>query len=132
MRGSPKSNKATTPSNSAVPIGGKVFDDGTVLELIQDLSQPNSLALLKWDGRRIVISRRVVYQGKAYVPLALDPGVRRALRLPSSCSGPASTAALFRELVAVVTKYTDLAENTCGRSWRLSLPRGWRTAFLFL
>lgn len=113
MRGNPKSRKNSTPSNSDVPVGGKIFDDGTLIELVEDVSRPNGLALLKSDGRRIVISPRIVHQGKAYVPLPLSLSVRRALRLPSSCSGPVSTAALFGELVAVVDKFTDLGEHFC-------------------
>jgi hypothetical protein len=107
------SGKNPAAASTIKPTAGEVFDDGTVIELIEDLSQSTGLALLKWDGRRIVISPQVVHSGKTYLPLQLEPTVRRALRLPSSCSGPVSAAVLFGELVAVVARFTDLAEHVC-------------------
>jgi hypothetical protein len=82
----------------------------TVIEMIQDLSQPSGLALLKWTRRRAITSSRIVHGGKTYVPLALDPSLRGALRLPSNCSEFVSTATLFEELVGVAAQFTDLAE----------------------
>jgi len=107
------SNARAAQSDSAIATGGEVFDDGTLIELVEDLSQPSGLGLLKWDGRRAVTSPRIVHARKAYVPLPLDPTIRRALRLPSTSSDFVSTAALFDELLAVATKFTDLAQPFC-------------------
>jgi hypothetical protein len=78
-----------------------------VIELVEDLSQPSGLALLKWDRSRIITSPRIVHGGKTYVPLPLGPSVRRALRLPSGCAlgGPTT------QLLAVFETLTDLAEQ---------------------
>jgi hypothetical protein len=111
VRGDPKNSRNSTPSSVVIPTGGEVFDDGTVIEVIEDLSQPGGLALLKWNRHRATISPRIVHRGQTYVALTLDPSVRRALRMPSSCSDFVPTATLFEELVAVAAKFTDLAER---------------------
>jgi hypothetical protein len=113
MRRNPRATRNSGGANSVIPTAGKVFDDGTLIELIEDLSQPSGLALLKWDGRRIVISPQIVYRGRTYAPLPLNPTLRRALRLPSGCCDHVSTAELFRELVVVIGKFSDLAEPLC-------------------
>jgi hypothetical protein len=110
VRGTPRNVRNSSPSTSAVPTGGEIFDDGIVIELVEDLSQPGGLALLKWDGRRAITSPRIVRGGNAYVPLQLDPSLRGSLRLPPNCSDFVSTASLFEELVGVAAKFTDLAE----------------------
>ena len=63
--------------------------------------------MLKWSHNRAAASPRALHKGKVYFPLPLNPSVRRALRLLSSCSGFVSTALLFRG-VALVAKFTDL------------------------
>ena len=86
MRRKPRATRNSSPSNSATPTGGRVFNDVTVIELVGDLSQPSGLALLKWNRRRIVGSPRIVHAGKTYVPLQLGPSMTRALRLPTECA----------------------------------------------
>ncbi len=108
MRGNPKNGKKSTPSNAAIPTGGEVFADGTLIELVEDLTQTDGLGLLMWDGRKAVVSRRIVHLGHAYVPLELHPSVRHALWLPSGVCAFGTTAKLFEELVAITAKFTDL------------------------
>jgi hypothetical protein len=79
-----------------------------MVELVEDLRQADGLGLLVWNGRKAIVSRRVVHKGRAYVPLALHTSVRRALRLPSGVCSFGTTAKLFEELVAVAAKFTDL------------------------
>ena len=66
-----------------------------------------------WNSRKAVVSRRIVHEGQAYIPLHLNPSVRRALRLPSGSSPIDSTASLFAQLVAVTGRFTNLAEHVC-------------------
>ena len=108
MRGNPKSRETSTPSNSETPTCAEVFEDGTVIELVDDPTQADGLGLLIWNGRKAIVSRRVVHHGRAYVPLTLQPSVRRALWLPSGVCSFGTTAKLFEELVAVTAKFTDL------------------------
>ena len=113
MRETSRKTKNSTSSTSPIPTGGEVFADGTVIELIEDLTQVDGLGLLKWDGRKTVVARRVVHRRQAYIPLSLHPSVRRALRLAPGCGTFTSTADLFAELVAILLKYTDLREQVC-------------------
>jgi hypothetical protein len=106
----PQNTNHATTSTSIIPTGGEIFDDGTIVELVEDPRQGSGLALLKWDGCKSVLSSEVVHEGRTYVPLTLDPTVRRALRLPSHVSSFGSTETLFQELVALTGDFTDLAE----------------------
>lgn len=100
-----------TASNKVIPTGGEILDDGTILELVEDLSEPGGLALIKYDGRRLVTSPRIVHRGETYRPLPLDPSVRCALRLPSGCAPSGSTTQLFARLLAVFENFTDLVDH---------------------
>ena len=105
----------TSPSAvaSAIPTGGKIFEDRTLVELVECLDQPDGLGLLTWDGRHSVIARQAVHDGSTYVPVGLDPGLRRALRLPAGVSPNESTAELFAELFALARRFTDLSDESC-------------------
>ena len=115
MRRYPPKATKSAPVGSAVPTAGRIFEDGSVIELIEDPKQTDSVALLKWDGRKAVTSRSVVHDGRTFVPLSLDPGLRRALRLPAGFSLIDSTANLFTDLFAVVRRFTDLGEEPCAQ-----------------
>jgi hypothetical protein len=102
-----------TPPSVDIPTAGKLFDDGTIVELIADETRPEGLTLLMWTGGKSIIAPRIVHDERAYVPLPLDPGVRRALRLPSRSCPIKSTADLFEELLAIMRNFTDLTEDVC-------------------
>jgi hypothetical protein len=107
----------TNPSSvaSAIPTAGKIFDDGTLIELVECPDQPDGLGLLIWDGRQSVTARHSIRAGCTYVPVTLDPGLRRALRLPATLTPIDSTADLFAELLAVMRRFTDLGEEPCAQ-----------------
>jgi len=105
--------KNSAPSSCAIPTGGEVFDDGTVIELVEDLTHPGGLSLLKWNGRKSVVGTGAEHGGKNYVPITLHPSLRRALQLPSTPSPIKSTATLFAELVGILRKFTGLREESC-------------------
>jgi hypothetical protein len=93
--------------------GGEILSDGTVLELVSDASKPDGVALLKWERGEFVIGPQVVHRGRTFAPLALEPTIRRALRLPIGPAPFGSTEAFFGELVALFTQFTGLAEHFC-------------------
>jgi hypothetical protein len=99
--------------STAIPTAGIVFEDGGVIELVENSTQPDGLGLLMRKGRRSVAARRVVHAKQAYVPPQLTPSLRRALRLPQNSSPIISTADLFAKLLALALRFTDLAEDSC-------------------
>ena len=113
MRRKPNASKEPAGSNSVIPTAGRVFEDGTLIELVEDLTRTDGLSLLFWNGRKAVVSPRVVHEGQACVPLALHPSVRRALRLASGPSPITSTADLFEQLVTLTGRFTGLPEQSC-------------------
>jgi hypothetical protein len=64
VRGNRQNTKNSTPPSAAIPTGGEVFEDGTVIELVEDLTQTDGLGLLMWNGRKAVVSRRLCIRGK--------------------------------------------------------------------
>jgi hypothetical protein len=109
----PQSSENFTPSHIAIPTGGQVFEDGALIELIDDQTERGCVSLLLWRDGTAVVGPRVEHGGHSYIPLALHPSVRRAVRLPSGLVPITSTADLFAELVAVALRFTGLAETFC-------------------
>jgi hypothetical protein len=106
------SNSETyAPHNIVIPTAGEILDDGTIIELVENPSQPRALALLKFDGREPEIGPQIEHEGRLYVPLSISSSVRRALRVPSGCAPSEPTTQLFARLVAVLENFTDLAEH---------------------
>ena len=112
VRTEPESSKQI--DNSPWPIrcetGGEIFYDGTLIELVEDLQEENGLSLLKSDGGEPVFSPVVEHLDRTYVPVKLDRTFRQALRIPSSLTSYGSVESLKKNLLALTTRFTDLAE----------------------
>jgi hypothetical protein len=107
-------SRATT-ENSTPPIiqtGGQIFEDGTLIEPVEDNAQESGLALLVWDGNQSVVVPTVMHNGEDYVPIELERSLRRAVRFPAGDAPFDSTATLFEELLKVVRRFTDVPEST--------------------
>ena len=110
MRQNPSNSESFAPLNLVIPTGGGILDDGTIIELVENPSQPHALALLKFDGHEPNIGSQIEHDGRLYVPLWIPHTVRRALRLPSGCAPGGPTTQLFAQLLTVFENFTDLAE----------------------
>jgi hypothetical protein len=110
MSWTPHSARNQADSNLVVPTGGEILDDGTILELVEDLALPSGLALLKWDGCESSVSPELVHRCRTYIPLTLNPTVRSSLRLPSRVSAFGSTETLYAEMMALLDEFTNLSE----------------------
>jgi len=111
LRQSLHNTKNSAIPNSVIETSGEIFDDGSAIELVEDLTQPTGVSLLRWRQGKVRISPEFVHQGRSYVPVTLDLSVRRALRLPSHCSAFGTTGLLFDQLVALAAEYTGLADH---------------------
>jgi hypothetical protein len=77
-------------------ISDGVLADGRIVELIRDGST-TELKLLVSDGTNVEITSSVQVQGQTFLPIRLDPGIQRAVTLPSHASDYGSTKSLFSE-----------------------------------
>jgi len=86
----------------AVRTGGKVFCDGSILELIRI---PNGeLSFLIWDGKSAKTAGRFVRRGETFAPLQIDPTILCWLQLPSNTAQYGSTRKLFTEISGLISR----------------------------
>jgi hypothetical protein len=94
-----------------IPTAGEVFGDGTVIEVVREPAT-SELALLAWNGKETTIAGRIVHGGEQYVPPVIPVDIRRALRLPTRSAAFGSAQLLFCEIVEVLRRYTNQAEES--------------------
>ncbi len=82
--------------DDSVATAGEIFHDH-VIELVR--REAGGPALLAWDGNSAKVAAQLEYGQKIYVPLALEPTILRALRLPKQATAHGSTAGLFSSMV---------------------------------
>jgi hypothetical protein len=94
MAGRKKSERQS--DRPVVRTGGKVFPDGSILELTRI---PNGeLNFLIWNGKSAKTARQFVQHDETFVPRRVDPAILRLLQLPSntrSTDPPASCSPKF-------------------------------------
>jgi hypothetical protein len=86
-----------------------VFSDGSVLELVQ--GPKRELNLLSWDGKIAITAEQFVRGDETFVPVRVDPGVLRAMRLPSKIAKYGSTRKLFTEISALISRATQAGHS---------------------
>jgi len=111
VRKDPSNSGSYAPVNLVIPTAGEILDDGTMIELVENPSQPHAFALLKFDGHEPEIRSQIEHDGRLYIPLLIPSTLRQALRLPSGCAPSGSTTELFTRLVSVFANFTDLAKQ---------------------
>lgn len=94
-------------SMSLVPTAGEVLPNGMILHLGRE-DGTSEVGFLAQDGKRYRTVKRIEYEGKTYVPAAVDPTVLRVLRLPTRAASYTSTRQLFNEVRKLLTIYCDL------------------------
>ena len=90
---------------SAVPTAGKIFPDGSILELVR--IPTGELNLLMWDGKSANTAAQFVQHDETFVPLRLDPAILRSMPLPSNIAEFESTRKLFTEISTLISRVTD-------------------------
>jgi hypothetical protein len=99
-------------ADSAIEISGGVLPDGRLADLIR-VGSTGELMILISGGTRIEVAGSVRVEGQTFVPVTLDPGIRRALTLPTDESDYGSTEDLFSASCEVLTRHgvsEDIAE----------------------
>jgi hypothetical protein len=100
MAGHKKSERES--GKPVVHTGGKVFPDGSILEMIRI---PNGeMRLLTWNGKSAKTAAQFVRHGETFAPLHLDPSISHWLQLPSDTVEYGSTRTLFTEISELISR----------------------------
>jgi hypothetical protein len=109
MRG----NTAEETDNQArvVQTGGKVFPDGSVLELVST-DAGNKPSLLSWkDGQDPKVASEVERDGTIYQPPVVDRSIWASTTLPTGIVDRGPSANLFRETRQLVETHVGVSTN---------------------
>lgn len=90
---------------------GEVFPDGSAMELVRDIEDPESPSFLFWDGAQTGIAPAVEYQGRSYEPPEINGSIWRELMLPTGVIPCRSTRELLQELCESASQLVGLAEG---------------------
>jgi hypothetical protein len=96
---------AGVQNSGVIQTCGELFPDGTVLELFRAPSELGQVNLLRWNGSVLEVAAHVEHAGRRYSPVAIDPYVKTALRLPTRVAPPETTRALFAALYDILASY---------------------------
>jgi len=109
-----------------VRTGGKVFPEGSILDLIRNPS--GELDLLFWDGKSAKTAGQFVRQGETFAPLHVDPTILRWLQLPSNTREYGSTRKLFTEISDLISR-TQVGDGLA-KALSFCVFASWMTDFL--
>jgi hypothetical protein len=87
----------------------RVFPDGTLVELVKNISQPERLQFLRWNAGNVKFQECFHYGGFQFVPPKVDVSLLRATRLPTGISPCGNAAQLIEEIAACISQYIELA-----------------------
>jgi hypothetical protein len=106
-----------------IPIvtSDEIFADGTAIELVRQIGEPERASLLYWDGVRDTIAPIVQRKGRSYVPPRIDPSILRELILPTHSSSAGSTRDLLMELGKQSVHFIGLPEKFASIVARMAL-----------
>jgi hypothetical protein len=105
----PGSDLSRALETVSLPTVGEVFADGTVIDLLGSPSSPARLSLVCRRGDRSIRGRRLLLDGRYYVPADLPATLVKRMSLPMRTVSYRSTRMLFDGLVQVFVR-------TCGLS----------------
>ena len=103
-------------SDPTSEIADCVLPDGRTVQLIRDWLT-GELQLLVFDGTSSEAASSVRVEGQTFLPVRLDPGIQRAVTLPSHASNYGSTESLFKATHDVFTKHGISEDNADGASY---------------
>jgi hypothetical protein len=94
---------------SWVRASGKIFSDGSILDLVRGVD--GKINFILWDGKSAKTVTQFVRNGERYVPLAIDPTIRRSLQLPSNIAPYDSTRNLFNNISDLISQVTPARKD---------------------
>ncbi len=101
-----------TEDRGPLPTNGKIFANGTAIEPVRDVTNPERLCLLYWDGMNANIGSKKTFDGQRYMPAPIDPSILRALTLPAEIAPYVSARKLLADISKSILQYSSLPENS--------------------
>jgi hypothetical protein len=86
---------ASSATDSRIITAGKIFVDGTMIELVAAPPGQQRPNLLLWNGRKATVGPRVKHGDRIYEAPVLDPTLSAGMRLPTCCCDYGSARNLF-------------------------------------
>lgn len=96
--------------NPVIATTGEVFEDGSMIELVRDVTDRDRLQLLFWDGSKVAVVPRVDRNGRVFEPAAVDPTVLHAMSLPSKYEACGSVRQLLEDIARIFAVHAALEE----------------------
>lgn len=102
-----------TNHRAASETTGEVFDDGSIIELIDNEKHlPN---LLLCDGSSRTLARQIHHHGQVFRALEFEAGLRQSMTLPSGAADYGTSSKLFESLsrVFAAAGFAQIADALC-------------------
>jgi hypothetical protein len=101
-----------TPVSIPIPTKGKIFANGKAIEAIRDITNPDQLRLLFWDGTKATVGSHVECEGRTYTLAPIDPTILQVITFPTGIAPRGFPRDLLADIVKIMTTYTGLSENS--------------------
>jgi hypothetical protein len=88
---------------------GEVFQDGTLIELVEPFRADN-LQLLYWSEERATIATEINYQGHLHRPAQLHPTIRKAMPFSGAAVDYGERKMLFQKVADLFQRYIGFDE----------------------
>ena len=112
-----------------IQTSGEFFADGSVLELVRAQTEPEEVKLLHWNGKVLDVAARVTRAGVKYAPTAIDPNLKKVLRLPTRVAPPETGEKLFTDVHDLLTRHLAQLEG-CITALACALFLSWMSPVL--
>ena len=98
-------------NNGVIQTGGELFADGSVLELVRAQTEPEEVKLLHWHDKVLDVAAHIDHAGRKYVPAAIEPNLKTALRLPTRVAPPETSEKLFTDVHDLLARHLAQPEG---------------------
>lgn len=89
----------------SIQTSGEIFSDKTVIELIRDPANPESLTLVRCRQGLVELKPEVAHADRMYEPLRLNRNLSSCVRFPTRIGPPESAEQLFKTVHCLLTTH---------------------------
>lgn len=102
---------ANLKNNGVIQTGGEFFADGSLLELVRAQTEPEEVQLLHWHDKVLDVAAHIDHACGKYAPAAIEPNLKKALRLPTRVAPPETGEKLFTDAHDLLTRHLAQLEG---------------------